>query len=54
MTREEGKQDIGCVVDLGRGCGVCTSVELKGGPFIRLELGGSGTRAQVRWSRLGE
>jgi len=41
VAGEERKEDVGRVVDLGCRCGICTSVKLKGGPFIRL-LGSCG------------
>lgn len=57
MVGEEREEDVGRVVDLGCGCGICTSVELKGGPFLRVldDCGGRRrTRAQAWWSGLGE
>lgn len=55
VAGEERKEDFGCVVDLGRKCGVCASVELKRSVFIQIfELGRRHTQDWARWSRLGE
>jgi len=56
MAGKEREEDLGRVVYLGCGCGICTSVELKGRPFLRV-LGDRGrrrTRARAWWSGLGE
>jgi len=53
---EEREEDVGRVVDLGCGCGIRTSVEVKGGPFLQFLGDRCGRRPQARawWDGLGE